>query len=398
MMRHYPATGRAVLVGRDDVAHPVFAALLNAAAAHVLELDDLERTAYVHPGAPAISAALAAISLEKRVSEEDFLRAVIVGYEVGIRVGRAVNPSHYRFWHTTGTAGAFGAAAAVAVIMRLNRQQTLWTLGNAGTEAAGLWQFNLDGAMTKPYHAGMAALHGLLAGIAAKHGLSGPHRILEGDQGFLAAMSDAPRPDALVKNLVSSQPAILSISRKRWPSCRFTHGPVDAMLQARESSPNRGIDSVLVETGADAIRVAGHMRPTNSHEAKFSIPYCCALAWTTGTVDLDGFDVSRRMSVTSFERILRRTEVKEDPQLSSLMPALIPARVTITWDNGQRSVHEVRCPVGDPESPITKDILDGKVANLLRATGRKPSEITKLIRVVRGLGSETNLKTLLSLV
>ena len=115
------------------------AALINGAASHAVEFDDIWRDAVYHPASPVISAALAAAQ-SQGASGERFLRGVIVGYEVSTRIGDAVMPSHYRFWHTTGTVGTFGAAAAVATLLGCNREQFVHALGNAGTFAAGLQQ------------------------------------------------------------------------------------------------------------------------------------------------------------------------------------------------------------------------------------------------------------------
>ncbi|BCJ88304.1 MmgE/PrpD family protein [Effusibacillus dendaii] len=326
-LAEYIVAGSRGLLNDSAVLNMAQEALLDGAYSHVIELDDIERTAYLHPGIAPISAALAAYSINPAVSEEDFLRAIVVGYEVGIRVGRAVNPSHYRLWHTSGTAGAFAAAAASAVILGLTVEQTAWALGNAGTEAAGLWQFNPDGALTKPYHIGMAAVHGLLAAMAAQEGLTGAHRILEGDQGFLAAMSTDPRPEALVEGLGDASPAIWGISRKRWASCRFTHPPIDAVLEARKEGAAETFERAVVETFDTAIRVAGHRDPKTPQEAKFSIAYCCALAWIKGGAAVDGFNAEQNRSDPFFEEVFSRIEVIENSRYSALMPQFMPASI-----------------------------------------------------------------------
>ncbi|WAH37137.1 MmgE/PrpD family protein [Alicyclobacillus dauci] len=399
LLDRYPMLGRSVVVGRRQRVHPLMAALLNGAASHVLELDDVERTAYLHPGITPISAAFAALSIEPNTSDREFLRAIIAGYEVGIHVGRSVNPSHYRLWHTSGTAGAFGAAAAAAVILGLNVQQTMWALGNAGTEAAGLWQFNLDGALTKPYHIGMASLHGLLAALAAKEGLTGPHRILEGDQGFLRAMSDSPRPLDLVEGLDTGRPAILGISRKRWASCRFTHAPIDAVVAIRgRQREGVAVERIVVETFATAIRVAGHSNPETPQEAKFSIAYCCALAWLIGSVGIQDFEVSHCRSDVNFNQIFSKVEVVHDSTYDDLLPDYNPARVTVFWNDGTLDQQEVLHPIGDPECPITDEILDEKVASLLRAAGMSSDNIRDLRNVVRTLGIDEGSSQLEKLV
>src|SRR6185312_7716993 len=132
------------------------AALLNGTAAHTAELDDIYRWGLYHPGAPTIAAALA-VGERVGCSGEQFLRAVAAGYEVGCRVATAVNPDHYRYWHTTGTVGAIGAAAAAGEILALPAAGLAHALATATTLAAGLQQAFRSEAMSKPLHSGHAA-------------------------------------------------------------------------------------------------------------------------------------------------------------------------------------------------------------------------------------------------
>src|SRR5690242_3403927 len=125
------------------------AALIHGAASHSVEFDDIYRDAGYHPGAPVISAALAAAQATGATGET-FLRGVIVGYETSTRIGEAVMPSHYKYWHTTGTVGAFGAAAAVATVLGCNRDQIANALGTVGSFASGLQQAFRSQCMTKP--------------------------------------------------------------------------------------------------------------------------------------------------------------------------------------------------------------------------------------------------------
>src|SRR5437764_14533421 len=142
----------------------------------------------MHAGAAVISAALA-VAEREHAAGQAFLLAVTLGYDAALRVGEAVNPSHYRFWHPTGTAATFGAAVAAGSLLSLDADQMQHALGTAGTQAAGLWEFNADGAMSKHLHPGKAAFNGVLAADLARVGFTGASRILEGERGFFRAMS-----------------------------------------------------------------------------------------------------------------------------------------------------------------------------------------------------------------
>src|SRR5579872_1652534 len=184
----FGASVEATVFGAGRASAPA-AAFANGVASHILELDDVHKGSTLHGAAPIIPAALAVAEREHSTGER-FLLAVAVGYEAALRVGEAVNPSHYRFWHPTGTAGTFGAAAAAASLLGLDAGQTRDALGSAGTQAAGLWEFNADGAMSKHLHPGKAAMDGVLSADLARAGFSGASRILEGDRGFFRAMSE----------------------------------------------------------------------------------------------------------------------------------------------------------------------------------------------------------------
>lgn len=281
-----------VAEGRD----PEVAALVNGGLSHIVEMDDLDRRSVVHPGTVVIPAALAAAETDDATGRR-FLLGVIAGYEAAIRVGEAVGRSHYRYWQNTATCGTFGAAAAAGIVSELDAEQLTWALGNAGSVAGGLWQFNHDGAMTKHLHAGRAASNGLLAARLAKRGFTGAREILEGPQGFFAAMSTDAQPARATAGLEcglgvrGSGWKIGGVSIKPHASCRHTHPAIDA---ARELRRELGAEvgqarRVRVETYGTALQVTDAPNPTNAYQAKFSLQYCTAQALRHGRVGLLDF-------------------------------------------------------------------------------------------------------------
>ncbi|MGB8433070.1 MAG: MmgE/PrpD family protein, partial [Burkholderiales bacterium] len=167
--------------GRRASAHA--AALINGAAAHTVEVDDIFKDAIFHPGAPTIAAALSGAQ-ELGADGAAFLRAVIVGYEISTRIGIAMGRAHYRYWHNTGTIGSFGAAAACAELYLLDRRRFAHALATVTTFAAGLQQAFRMESMSKPLHAGRAAEAGLLAAQLAQEGVTGSLDVIEGGAGF----------------------------------------------------------------------------------------------------------------------------------------------------------------------------------------------------------------------
>ncbi len=174
-----PAVGSAVRIGDLQATDPLSAALINASASHAHEFDDSYRAGLYHPGAPVQGAAFSAACLSG-ASGTDLLCGMVAGYEISLRLAAAINPAHYKVWHTTGTVGAFGAAAAAACILGLAAGQSVNAFGLAGTQAAGLWEVLPDAPLAKNLHPAKAAHSGLLAALLAQRGIHGPASIFEG--------------------------------------------------------------------------------------------------------------------------------------------------------------------------------------------------------------------------
>ncbi|MEX2373936.1 MAG: MmgE/PrpD family protein, partial [Dehalococcoidia bacterium] len=279
-----------VLAGGGRTSAPL-AALANAAASHVLEMDDLDRASVTHPAAPVIAAALA-LGEAEGIDGDAFLDAVAVGYEACIRTGEALGTSHYEHWHTTGTAGTIGAAAAAARVLRLDEAQTVAALGSAGTSAAGLWEFLADGAMSKQLHPAKAAHDGILSALLARGGFTAATRILEGPKGLLAAMSRDARPQALTDGLAEEQARwrIEQVSFKFHACCRHIHPAADAVLALRaDGLAAEDVESIHVRIYRQGLGLLEGMEPVTPYAAKFSLPFAVAAALRFGDLGLERF-------------------------------------------------------------------------------------------------------------
>ena len=188
-----------ILVARKS-SSPFLAAMANAAASHVAEQDDVHNGSVFHPATVVFPPALACAQAIG-ASGEDLLVAAVAGYEVGIRVGEFLGRSHYKVFHTTGTAGTIAAAATVGRLLNLNPHQMLHAFGSAGTQSAGLWEFLRDAADSKQLHTAHAASTGLMSAYIAQAGFTGAQHILEGKQGLAAGMSSDANPSKLVDQL-----------------------------------------------------------------------------------------------------------------------------------------------------------------------------------------------------
>jgi 2-methylcitrate dehydratase PrpD len=339
------------------------AALINGAASHSVEFDDIYRDAGYHPGSPVISAALAAAQATGSTGEA-FLRAVIVGYEVSTRIGEAVMPSHYKYWHTTGTVGSFGAAAAVATILRCNREQFMHALATVGTFASGLQQAFRSQAMTKPLHGGHAADAGAMAAMAASKGVTGALDILEGEVGFGAAMSTKPDWSKATRGLGKDY-HIVQVTFKNHGCCGHTFPAIDAVLalKAKHSLTHKDIRRIHLASYKAGLDIIDNATPEGEYQAKFSIQYTVAHALVYGSVRLNAF-MPERLNDPEVRALMQKIEVVADPELSKGYPTQRAAQVEIETIDGRKLTHFQPTRKGDPEMPLTDEELNDKFMEL----------------------------------
>ena len=339
------------------------AALINGAASHSVEFDDIYRDAGYHPGSPVISAALAAAQTTG-ASGDAFLRGVIVGYEVSTRIGEAVMPSHYKYWHTTGTVGCFGAAAAVATILGCNRQQFMHALATVGTFASGLKQAFLSQAMTKPLHGGHAADVGAMAAMAAAKGVTGAFDILEGAAGFGAAMSENADWSKATRGLGTNY-HIVAVTFKNHGCCGHTFPSIDAVLELKKKHglTHRDIRKIRIASYKAGLDIIDNATPEGEYQAKFSIQYTVAHAIVHGSVRLNAFQPDR-LNDPDVRTLMGKIEVVADPELSKGYPKQRAAQVEIETTDGRTLAHFQPTRKGDPEMPLTDEELNDKFLEL----------------------------------
>ena len=339
------------------------AALINGSAAHAVEFDDIWRNAVYHPGAPVIAAALA-VAQSHNATGEQFLRAVIVGYEVSTRIGEAVMPSHYKYWHTTGTVGCFGAAAAAATLLGCSREQFMNAMGTVATFAAGLQQAFRSEANSKPLHAGRAAEAGVLAALGASKGVTGVHDMLEGEVGFGQAMSVNPDWARATEGL-GSRYNITQVTFKNHGCCGHTFPSLDAVIELRNKHKlaPKDIAKVRIATYQGGLDVVNNYTPEGDYQAKFSLPYVVAHALIHGSVRINAFEPDR-LNDPALRALMKRIELKADPELSKSFPRQRAARVEIETTDGRKLQHFQETRKGDPELPLTDAELNDKFLEL----------------------------------
>ncbi|HTQ73713.1 MAG TPA: MmgE/PrpD family protein [Burkholderiales bacterium] len=352
------------------------AALINGAAAHTAEVDDIFREGIYHPGAPTIAAALA-LAQAKGVSGEQFLRAVVVGYEISTRIAQAMGRAHYQYWHNTGTIGSFGAAGAAAELLGLDRPRFAHALATAATFAAGLQQAFRSDSMSKPMHAGHAAEAGVTAALAAAEGVSGALDILEGDAGFGRAMGGGPNWEDALAGL-GDEFNICKMTFKNHACCGHAFAAIDGALALKEKMGVAAGDIAKIRVGGyrATLEVAGIADPATAAEARFSTPYLVATALTHGSVRLAAFEPPRLENAQT-RSLMRRVELALDPAVDAAFPARRSARVAIESRDGRRDEHFQATRKGDPDLPFSDAELEGKYLELAVPVtgGRKAREL-----------------------
>jgi len=310
------------------------AAMINGAAAHTAEVDDIFRDGIYHPGAPTIAAALALAQAE-RASGAGFLRAVTVGYEISTRIGAAMGRAHYRYWHNTGTIGCFGACAAAAELLGLDRARFAHALATVATFSAALQQAMRGDSMSKPLHAGNAAQAGLTAALAAKEGVTGSLDVLEGEAGYGRAMSDGPDWDQALATL-GREFHVTRMTFKNHTCCGHSFAAIDGALalKAKMGIEARDIERLRVGTYKAALDVAGIEQPKTAAEGRFSLKYVVATALTGGSVRFAAFE-PERMADPATRALMKRIEVSLDPELDAAFPRQRAARVAIDAAGGR---------------------------------------------------------------
>ena len=384
-----------ILIHRTS-SSPFLAALANAAASHVAEQDDVHNGSVFHPATVVFPAALATAQTIG-ASGEDFLVAAIAGYEVGIRVGEFLGRSHYKTFHTTGTAGTLAAAAAVGHLLKLNPDQMLHAFGSAGTQSAGLWEFLRDAADSKQLHTAHASATGLMSAYLAQAGFTGAQHILEGKQGLAAGMSSDADPSKLVDRL-GSRWALAETSFKYHASCRHTHPAADALLQVMLKHDLKPSDIAKVETlvHQGAIDVLGPVvDPTTVHQSKFSMGTVLALVAHYQFAGLQEFvQHFRDAEICAFRDQVTMTL---DPEVDGAYPQRWIGKVKVHLKDGSVLKGRVDEPKGDPGNTLSRTEITDKAMRLAAFSGgATPAEMTLAINALWNIRKQVKMQFLLS--
>jgi 2-methylcitrate dehydratase PrpD len=286
-----------------------------------------------------------------------------------------VGPAHYRIWHNTATCGPFGSAMAAAHLLGLGEEESVHALGNAGSQAAGLWEFLDTGAETKHLHAGRCAEAGVVAAQLAAHGFTGAPRILEGRRGFFRATCPDGDPSRLLADPETPW-QVHETSIKPWPSCRHTHPVIACGEAVREDMKKSGlrpdnIEQMVVETYQAALDLCDRGEPHSPYEAKFSLQHCVAAAIADPRVDFSSFEAGSRDRLAPLRR---KVVVAVAADKEAAYPRHWGTRLSVRFAGGRTLGADAVDALGDPEAPLARDSLIAKAEGLMALGGwREPA-------------------------
>ena len=372
---------------RDAAAAAAFHGALGSA----LEMDDVHRSSVLHPAPVVIPAVLAAAPAD--MPGAWLLGAIVSGYEVMIRVGRALGPAHYAHWHTTSTAGSFGAAAGVAAVLGLDAPTTAQALALAGTRAGGLWQVRHESSLGKAWHMAGAARDGLAAAQAAAVGVTGPLGVLDGPSGWFAV--SAPQADATLIAEARSTPWIDDVSFKPWPACRHAHPAMDALRALLAAAPVRPdqIDRIEVHSYADALRFCDRPHPQDEAGARFSVQHALAAWLLWGEAQLAHYQ-GPALADATLRGLRQRIHLQACPQMQARYPSHYGARVLLHLHDGTQRQAELHDTFGDPARPMPEAARHAKARMLMGAAAWNQTRIAAALAACTALPGARDLQAL----
>lgn len=356
-VRSFGCPGSATVWGTGVSGRAEDVAMAIGTLGHSFDFDDYHSRAKLH-AAVAVFPAVVAVAEESGLSGEAVLEAGIIGMEAMIRLSLATNPVEGMLagFHMTGLCGPFGAAAGLAKLLGLNREQTADALGLACTQGAGLIGFLTDGSDSKRLHAGKAAHSGLLSVRLAMLGMSGPRRVVEMEHGgFCHSFSDNPDLGRLMSGLGDVW-EVSQISLKRFPTCGGIQTTVDLIREAI-ADVGSGDDIATVRVGHNpaTIRQNGaDYVPGDALRAQMNLRYCAAAVLLEGDLMPQQF----RSDLLASDLITRRVadvSVDVDDEVAAMYPKHAAARVGITTVAGETREYFATGPRGGPADPLTPE-------------------------------------------
>jgi 2-methylcitrate dehydratase PrpD len=343
----------AAVLGRAERLDPLHAALMNGISSHVEDFDDTTPQNYIHPSSP-VASALFAYASATDVSGRDFVHAFILGVEAESRVGNAVFPAHYDVgWHITGTAGIFGAAAAIGRLRGLDVRQMVWALGLAATQAAGLRE--MFGSMGKAFHPGRAAQNGYASAILAESGFTAGERGIEGARGF-AAVQAATYDLARVTAALGTDFNLRRNTYKPFPCGIVNHPTIEAAIALHDQHglAPESIRAVRLSVAPLVLDLCNQQNITRGLQGKFSVYHGAAVGLVRGKAGLQEY-TDAAVNDPAVKQVRERVTATGDASLTEDQ-----ARIEVELADGRTLRHSVEQSLGNIHRPLSDEQLNDK--------------------------------------
>src|SRR5712671_2470814 len=398
--------GKSTIIGSARKTSPRFAAFVNGVSIHADDFDDTQLAdakdrvygLLVHPTVPVLPAALA-LAERGGASGKELMLAYHLGVEVEGKIAEAISPRHYQDgFHSTGTCGPFGSAAACAKLLRFDVSKTLNVFGLAASQSGGLRE-NF-GTMTKPFQAGRAAESGLESAELIALGWSAAEQILEADRGFFHAFGGSYDPGAIVGRLGKPWTFVSpGISLKPYPSGSLTHPAMTELMRLIEANDIQANQVEKVDVGANHNMTTTllHHQPKTGLEAKFSMEFCLAILLLERKAGLGEFSekVVHRPDV---QEMIRKINFYVDPEAESAGFDKMTSILKIHLKDGRMITGRADFAKGSPANPMTFEEAATKFRGCAEYAGCSKSKAEKIISFVRTLDSVPDVDVLAPLL
>ncbi len=349
----YSGPRTASVLGRAERLDPLYASLMNGISSHVYDFDDTTPKNYMHPTSP-VASALFAYASANPVTGRDFMEAFITGFEAEMRIGNAVYPAHYDAgWHITGTAGVFGAAAAIGKLLGLSLPQMIWAMGLAATQASGIRE--MFGSMAKAFHPGRAAQNGYSAALLAQAGFTAGEHGLEGPRGFAAVQAASYDLSRMIAGLDVDY-ELRDNTYKPFPCGIVNHPTIDGAIQIhREYHPEPGsIVAVRLRVAPLVLDLCNQTNITKGLQGKFSVYHGAAVGLVRGKAGIPEY-TDAAVSDPAVKRVRECATATGDSSLSEDQ-----ARIEVELSNGEKLTRFVEKSLGNIHRPLSDRQLDDK--------------------------------------
>lgn len=393
------------VIGRSRKISAPYAAFANAIQGYAFDYADDHNESNCHPSVATIPASLA-LGQKLHSTGKELIEAIALGNEVVCRLGASfLGKTYYQGFHPTSTCGVFGVAISAAKLLKLDFKKTVWSLGIAGSQAAGIMEWNAEGSYTKRLQAGHPAMCGLLSAMLSGKGFNGPSSIFEGEGGFLNAYSLNRQYDTnyITKDLGKMWNFSKS-SIKVYPCCRYSAGHLDACLQihAKHHPDSKRIKKISIRSSNYTIKVLTtplerKLKPQTAVDAQFSMPYQAAAALVQGKIDIETF-TEKSFKDPEILKVVPKVEWRTDEEFERRYPASYSCAVTVRMEDGQEFTSVVDNPKGDYRNPVTQGEIENKFFSLAKIEIADEGKIRDIMTFVNNIEGANDINDLFPLI